>query len=184
MISRRGLAVGALQGVLLLAIAGQLLLDQASRPRGWARTEPVDPSLPIRGRYIDLRLVVPMEPSAAAAGAQRSPLLSGFQMVRLSERNRRLVARPAGDRYRDRNGSGLLAAQMETRNGIPMALLQDPLAFFLPEHAADPSQRRRGEELWVEVTLPAEGTPRPIRLGVKATANAAADAAIVPLNLR
>jgi hypothetical protein len=31
----------------------------------------------------------------------------------------------------------------------------------------DPSIRAPGEELWVEVTLPRRGPPRPIRLGVK-----------------
>ena len=177
MINRRGLVVGALQGVLLLVIAGQLLLDRASRPRGWARTEPVDPDLPIRGRYLDLRLVVPMETSAAPAGAWHSPMLGGFQMVQLGERNRRLVASFAVDRDR---GTAPLAAKVETRNGRPVALLQEPLAFFLPEHAKDPSERPRGQELWVDVTLPAEGAPRPIRLA----ADAADDAAIVPLNLR
>ncbi len=184
MINRRGLVVGALQGVLLLVIAGQLLLDRASRPRGWARTEPVDPDLPIRGRYLDLRLVVPMESSAAPAGAWHSPMLGGFQMVQLGERNRRLVASFAVDRDRGRNGTAPLAAKVETRNGRPVALLQEPLAFFLPEHAKDPSERPSGQELWVDVTLPAEGAPRPIRLGVKTAADAADDAAIVPLNLR
>jgi hypothetical protein len=31
----------------------------------------------------------------------------------------------------------------------------------------DPSRREPDEELWVEVTVPARGAPRPIRLGVK-----------------
>jgi hypothetical protein len=46
-----------------------------------------------------------------------------------------------------------------------------PLAFFIPESAADPSRRPPGEELWVEVTVPRRGPPRPIRLGVKADGN-------------
>jgi hypothetical protein len=43
----------------------------------------------------------------------------------------------------------------------------EPVAFFLPEHAVDPSVRRAGEELWVEVTVPKRGPPRPIQLAVK-----------------
>jgi hypothetical protein len=31
----------------------------------------------------------------------------------------------------------------------------------------DPSVLEAGEELWVEVTLPRSGAPRPIRLGVR-----------------
>ena len=43
----------------------------------------------------------------------------------------------------------------------------EPLAFFIPEHVPDPSNRPAGEELWVEVTVPGKGPVRPIRLGVK-----------------
>ncbi len=41
------------------------------------------------------------------------------------------------------------------------------VAYFISEHVADPSRRPQGEELWVEVTLPKKGPPRPIRLAVK-----------------
>jgi hypothetical protein len=52
-----------------------------------------------------------------------------------------------------------------------------PVAFFIPEHVLDPSRRPAGEELWVEVTVPGKGPPRPIRLGVKK------DGALTPLDL-
>jgi hypothetical protein len=48
-----------------------------------------------------------------------------------------------------------------------VARLQEPVAYFIPEHVPDPSRRAAGEELWVEVTVPKKGPPRPIRLGVK-----------------
>ncbi|MDO8502713.1 MAG: hypothetical protein Q7S20_12800 [Gemmatimonadaceae bacterium] len=48
-----------------------------------------------------------------------------------------------------------------------MAVLEQPLAYFIPEHVTDPSRRAAREELWVEVTIPRRGAPRPIRLGVK-----------------
>jgi hypothetical protein len=54
-----------------------------------------------------------------------------------------------------------------SRRSGALAQLSEPLAFFLPEHAPDPSRRPPGEELWAEVTLPERGAPRPIRLGVK-----------------
>jgi hypothetical protein len=53
------------------------------------------------------------------------------------------------------------------RDGERVVRLNEPIAYFIPEHAADPSQRPPGEELWVEVTIPKSGAPRPIRLGVK-----------------
>lgn len=52
-----------------------------------------------------------------------------------------------------------------------------PVAYFIPEHVPDPSRRPPGEELWVEVSIPAKGPPRPIRLGVKK------DGVLTPLEL-
>jgi hypothetical protein len=48
-----------------------------------------------------------------------------------------------------------------------VAVLDKPVAFFIPEHVPDPSRRPPGEQLWVEVTIPKKGPPRPIRLGVR-----------------
>jgi hypothetical protein len=60
--------------------------------------------------------------------------------------------------------------------------LQDPVSFFLPEHAQDPTPFRRGHwdtqkmqwiadpnapELWMEVTVPPKGPPRPVQLAFK-----------------
>jgi hypothetical protein len=63
--------------------------------------------------------------------------------------------------------NGLSASVTTEADGRPVARLQQPLAYFIPEHVPDPSRRADGEELWVEVTVPARGAPRPIRLGVK-----------------
>ena len=41
----------------------------------------------------------------------------------------------------------------------------DPADISLPQAAADPSQGPGQAPLWVEVTLPQRGAPRPIRLG-------------------
>ena len=59
-----------------------------------------------------------------------------------------------------------------------MVVLDEPVAFFIPEHVPDPSRRPPGEQLWVEATVPKKGAPRPIRLGVKKD-----DGPIVPLNI-
>jgi hypothetical protein len=54
--------------------------------------------------------------------------------------------------------------------------LNGPVAFFLPEHAEDPLIRLRdGEDMWVDVTVPPDSEPRPIRIGFKK------DGAITPL---
>jgi hypothetical protein len=51
-----------------------------------------------------------------------------------------------------------------------------PVAFFLPEHARDPTLGRQPGELWIEATLPPRGAPRPLRLGLRR------DARIEPLD--
>ena len=64
-------------------------------------------------------------------------------------------------------------------NGEPQfAVLDPPVSVFLAEHVPDPTVLKIGEELWVEVTVPPEGPPRPIQLGIKRP-----NAAIVPLDV-
>ena len=60
-----------------------------------------------------------------------------------------------------------LSGSLVTFDGEPAVRLNQPIAYFIPEHVADPSRRPAGEELWVEVTIPRKGAPRPIRLGVR-----------------
>jgi hypothetical protein len=45
--------------------------------------------------------------------------------------------------------------------------LDRPVDFYIPEHAIDPTGLRHGEELWIEVTLPPKGPPRPIQLALR-----------------
>jgi hypothetical protein len=52
----RGIAVGLLQCLMVLSLAGKYAIDRERRPRQWARAFPADPTLPIRGRYVSLRL--------------------------------------------------------------------------------------------------------------------------------
>jgi hypothetical protein len=58
-------------------------------------------------------------------------------------------------------------------------VLRVPVVFFIPPNVPDPAVRPAGEELWVEVSLPKRGAPRPIRLGVKKSGGE-----ITPLDLR
>lgn len=127
----KSLIVAVVQVALVASLGAKLLYDRATRPRVWVRAAPYDPNLPIRGRYVRLRLVV--EP----AGLQgKKP-----------------------------------TAHRELHDLV--------VPFFIPEHVPDPSRRAVGEALWVEVTIPKRGPPRPIQLGVKQ-----GDGPIVPLALR
>lgn len=160
----KGLLVAAVHVALVASLGAKLLVDRATRPRVWARAAPVDPSLPIRGRYVNLRVeAVFGEPPGTAGALNGQPTPGGLQTsipVTLSVRDGRLVATRAGV-------GGKLTARVAIRNGERVAVLAEPLAYFIPEYVSDPSRRPAGEELWVEVTLPRAGAPRPIQLGVK-----------------
>jgi len=147
----RGLVIAALHLAMVASLGGKLLADRAMRPRVWARAAPFDPNLPIRGRYVRLRVE-----AAAPAGIDQRAISN----VRLSTDGDRLIATPTND-------SDGLYARAIGRNGEQVIVVERWLAFFIPEHVPDPSIRQPGEELWVEVTLPRQGPPRPIRLGVR-----------------
>jgi hypothetical protein len=154
----KGLALGVIHLALVASLGAKMLYDRATRPRVWVHTAPLDPNLPIRGRYVALRLEVPAR--GIPAPAQR--FMPARVLLRLEDGQ--LVALPVPPDSRWNEG---FEAQLRTVGGVEVADIREPLAFFIPEHAADPSRRQPGEELWVEVTVPRKGPPRPIRLGVK-----------------
>ena len=45
--------------------------------------------------------------------------------------------------------------------------LADPVYFYISEHAQSPLPRDARAELWIEVTVPPKGPPRPIQLALK-----------------
>jgi hypothetical protein len=156
---------------LVGSLGVKLMVDRARLPRGWARTVPYDPSLPIRGRYVRLRLQVPV---AAPLGETVPDDILG---VRLRETNGRLVAQ-IDDDIELRAAARPLRATARLQPADRSALLTEPVAYFISEHAADPSVRPAGEQLWAEVTIPPRGPLRPIRLGVWK------DGRLTPLDLR
>ena len=117
---QRSLIVAGAHLALLSTVVGKYGLDRMQCSRQWFQAVPYDPSVPLRGRYVSLRLL-----------------------------------------------------------GLPQRYSPErPVAFFIPEHVPDPSRRADDEQLWVEATLPPDGPPRPIQLGVKK------NGALTPLSLR
>ena len=51
------LILAVFQCLLALSLSGKLLYDRSTCPRVWVKTAQWDPNLPIRGRYLALRLV-------------------------------------------------------------------------------------------------------------------------------
>jgi GDYXXLXY protein len=141
----RGIAVTILQSLIVISVAGKYALDREQLPRVWARAEPFDPNLPVRGRYVRLALEVTGEGMPSWGWAE------------LRVQDRRLVA------VRSEKQTGVIV----TARANGRFVLAEPVAFFIQERAEDPSRRPPGEELWVEVSVPRNGAPRPLRLGVK-----------------
>lgn len=165
----KGLILAVLQVAIVTSLGGKLLYDRATRPRVWVRTAPFDPDLPIRGRYVRLQLEV-TAPQVVTPAPNQMPV-----PVVLRVDHDRLIAEPSKKDF-DPSEPHVRAGRI--RRDTDSAILFPPIAFFISEHVKDPSIREAGEELWAEVTIPKNGPPRPIRLGVKK-----GDAAIKPLEL-
>ena len=144
----RGIAVAVLHCLIALSIYGKYAVDRGRLPRVWVKAAPVDPNLPIRGRYLSIRLQVEVTPG---------PSQGLYEAGRLSIRE--------GHLFVDRDHAPFDASDhVRIQRNFDKWTLMEPVAFFLPEHAADPSRLSPGKELWVEVSVPRKGPPRPIRL--------------------
>ncbi|MGA2778699.1 MAG: hypothetical protein ABSF94_14180 [Steroidobacteraceae bacterium] len=148
-----GLLVAAVQVFLLGSVGGKFLIDRAHYPRVWIETRPVDPELPIRGRYLRISVTVHLDPASTAT-------VAGYnQRVRLVVRDDDLIAVPDAD--------GRHSIQRASCTLGPCWILTEPLAFFISEHGVDPSRQLGAGALWAEVTVPPQGPPRAIQLGRK-----------------
>lgn len=150
---KKALIVTLLHLALVLSVGGKLLYDRTTRPRVWVRTASYDPDLPIRGRYITLNLEV---------NAPWYNEKDNQNDVKLSVVNGKLIATQTGA------DTGLTVSKgWLFRSSTQTAILNPQLAFFIPEHAEIGFNRRSGDELWAEVTIPKKGPPRPIQLAIK-----------------
>ncbi|MCZ2151313.1 MAG: hypothetical protein LC126_26510 [Bryobacterales bacterium] len=144
---RKGVLVGAFQVLLVLSVSGKYLYDRATLPRVWVKAAPMDPHLPIRGRYLSLGIEVDAPPEEDLGG-----------LAKLSVENGKLTA------HRSTDGKGVRVWLLGSGGRYRVV---DPLAFFLPPDVPDPSRLQPGEELWMEVSVPGNGPPRPVRLGIR-----------------
>jgi hypothetical protein len=89
-----------------------------------------------------------------------SDWLINSQRAYLEVRDGQLIARPQG------TGSAQWVYLHKDHDGSIVAIGQEPVAVFVPDSADVPSLKP-GQQMWVEVTVPAKGPPRPIRIGIK-----------------
>lgn len=170
----RAVAVLLIQAVLVLSIAAKYLYERKNSPRVWARAGQYDPSLPLRGRYFGLQLAV----DACSLPHDKAHHIEGYSApgqppnpghwqwtVRLLAQKGTLVPVLAKDTDRPELTEEL--TQWSNDSSCDRAMLSDNMELFVSDQAKSPFPLAKDEELWVEVTLPPMGPPRPIQLAIR-----------------
>ena len=179
--AKASLAVLVIQLLLVSSIAVKYLYQRSTCPRVWTRTVMYDPSLIMRGRYLSMQLTIDgcqsTLPSAKQAGFPRN--LDGVANGRdfsiaapqpvvfpakLAVHANKLIAIRIPDNDDASSGQNVMGFSGASCDKMR---LSDPVNFYLAEHAASPLPVGPGQELWVEVTVPPKGPPRPIQLALK-----------------
>jgi hypothetical protein len=170
-----------IQMAIVSSIAAKYLYQRWTCPRVWVRSTAYDPDLLVRGRYLSVQVTVDgcrsTLPSAeqAAMPHDKDGLPTGkvFSVnqpqpvqfeARLRVQGNTLEAIRIPDAQSQDGGQMVTALPGSKCNEMQ---LQSPVDFYIPEHAADPTPSKRGQELWVEVTVPPKGPPRPVQLALK-----------------
>jgi uncharacterized membrane-anchored protein len=182
-LSKTSIAVLVVQLALVSSIAAKYFVQRSTCPRVWTRTVAVDPEGIMRGRYLALQLIVDgcqsTLPSASMAKMPHNldgvPVGKTYQVqaqfpvyfpARLRVQDNKLVAFRIPDTGDPSRGQMVLATPGLTCDNM---YLQNSVDFYIPEHAAipPPAAPTVAREVWVEVTVPPNGPPRPLQLAVK-----------------
>jgi len=140
-ISERNHSRGAAKLAIVVSLGAKYAIDRGRFPRVWAQTAAYDPDLPIRGRYLSVRVRVDQTESTRVRNCPRAtwPIFGAT--------NERLLWR----RWRTSGGiscsypTGVSRDTMEDAQRRHSGSLTEPVDFFLPEHAIDPSRRKQGK---------------------------------------
>jgi hypothetical protein len=175
---------------LALLIAQVLLVSTAaltyawqrhSYPRVWTRAYGFDPQLPLRGRYLSLRAAVDgcpsTLPSAKQAIFQRDTTgavkpgpyaLQALPTIQFSGKlqvqNGKLQAVYIQNEEQRRFGQIIAAQPGKPCQEMTLAY---PVNFYIADNAPSLLQLKPNQELWIELTIPPQGPPRPIQLALK-----------------
>jgi len=179
--SKVSIALLIIQLVIVSSVALKYLYQRATCPRVWTRTAAYDPELVMRGRYLSLQLSVDgcssTLPSAKNAQFPRNingiPSAPRFNInapdtvwfqARLAVKDNKLIAIRIPDAE---NSSATQSIAAPPSVPCDQMRLAQPVDFYIAEHATDPTFLKRGQELWIEVTVPPKGPPRPLQLALK-----------------
>jgi uncharacterized membrane-anchored protein len=180
-VSRVSITLLVIQVAIVSTIALKYFYQRATCPRVWTRTAAYDPSLVMRGRYLSLQVTVDgcssTLPSAKNAqfprnvnGTPSSPTFNvnasdavWFQ-ARLAVKDNKLIAIRVPE---SESSASTQSVTAQPGSACDQMRLSVPVDFYISEHAKDPSFIKQGQQLWIEVTVPPKGPPRPLQLALK-----------------
>lgn len=179
--AKASIALLILQVIIVSTVAVKYFYERIRCPRVWTRTAAYDPSLLMRGRYLSLQVEVdgcgstlpsaknaqfPRNASGVPGGSTfnvNAPQAVWFQ-ARLAVKDHRLTVIRVPD---SESTTGTQTVSAAPGTPCDQMRLSEPVDFYIPEHASDPSWVKPGQELWIEVTVPPKGPPRPLQLALK-----------------
>ena len=174
--TRAAILLLVVQLAVVCSIAGKYLYERHTRPRVWVQVTQYDPDQPLRGRYLSLQLLVD---SCALPHTPDNHHLSFYPHRPFNEReggwtwNVTLAAHngkltpaiaPEGAAYDEH--SRLTIPDSEPCRQALVIDSNTTLLYFIPDTARTPFPLPKDTTLWAEVTVPAEGPPRPIQLAL------------------
>jgi uncharacterized membrane-anchored protein len=179
--SKTSIALLLIQLALVSSIAAKYLYQRAHCPRVWTRAAAYDPELVMRGRYLSLQLTVDGCHSTLNSAfevefqhnADGTPKPNGYRVkseypvtfrAKLKVEKNKLVAIRIPEADLTSKGENVTAMPNSYCDAFR---LQEPVDFYIAEHAVSPLPVKPGQELWIEVTVPPLGPPRPIQLALK-----------------
>ena len=176
---KTSVALLIIQLAIVSSIAAKYLYQRWTCPHVWARSVAIDPELPMRGHYLSLQLTVdgcqstlpsakaarfPRDINGAAIRGPYSMRASAIFHADLKVKNNQLLAFRIED---DENGTLGQEVSVWPGAACDAMRLDTPVDFYIAEHAASPLPLKAGQELWIEVTVPPKGPPRPTQLALK-----------------
>ena len=179
--SKASIALLILQLLIVSTVAAKYLYERVTCPRVWTRAAAYDPQLVMRGRYLSLQLSVDGCGSTlpTAKDAQFPRNINGVPNGNnFSIRSANTVWFQAKLAVRDQKLIAIRVPESDTSTptqtvaawpGAPcdQLNLSSPVDFYIPDTADDPTRLKPGQQLWIEVTLPPKGPPRPLQLARK-----------------
>jgi hypothetical protein len=178
-LARTSLALLAIQLGLVSSIAAKYLLDRKTSPRVWTRAVAYDPEMVMRGRYLstqlkidacDVELPIARMNTTTPESSQTYFDLNGTGEITVElpviagAKDGKLAALRIA---KSRDESKSQEITLRKGGACNDAVLWRPVDFYLSETAKSPFPLQKGQELWVEVTVPFSGPPRPIHLALK-----------------